>query len=191
MGFSQAVTLLALLTGPVGIWFGWWLAERSAHRRALESLETSDRAAEIDRVSATVILARQLAGTARSLAHGMYLKHRSQAAPEQLSETITEFNRVRDEYRNMVLKLRLLGPSWAVGPAQDVSTWSQRMLELIMRLQLGLRSNDIAQANSELPLMDAAVTTLTDAVSEHYNPNAAGLAPIVLVDDARPPRIDE
>jgi hypothetical protein len=158
--FEQTLTLLAVVLGPAGIWFGWWLSDRSATKRAEREAEAASRAAELDRVLRLIRLARRLESEARSLAHGMYLKSTRGVDQTQMKEMIGQFNDVRGQYREATLEVKVLGPKWLVGPADSIHAQGQDLTALIFRMQVKVTNDYVKDADTRITAMDAAVDEL-------------------------------
>lgn len=54
-----------------------------------------------------------------------------------------EFNRTRDAFRNSVLALRVLGPSWAVEGAERLDVEINKLAELAFTMQKGITAEHI------------------------------------------------
>lgn len=165
------------LLGPAGIVLGWWLNQRST--RALAD-EMDERATEADarkRVLDAVRLARQVSSGTRDLLHGMYLKHTTGVDREQHSAMMNEHNARRDQFRDAVLALRVLGPSWAVEKAERVDLLVNRLNELAFRMQQGLTNEQMQSVNTEIPQLDELVNAFVAEVGKHYNEAVTELPP--------------
>lgn len=92
---------------------------------------------------AAVRLARQVASGARDLLHAMYLKGVHRSAPAGLTEMMDEYNSTRDQFKDSLLALRVLGPSWAVEAAQRVDLLASRLTELAFVMQKNLTSEQV------------------------------------------------
>lgn len=165
MTLEQVVTLLI---GPVGIWFGWLLNQRSMRSGADRAARMAEQAEERERVLDTVRLARSAGGHLRSVLHGMYLKGTGNK-PVGFYEAIEELNRVVEEYRDAALALRLLGPSWAVGGADRINVEITRLMELSHLMQQNLTSDLVDSATRALPEYDRLVNEYVAGVSGQYN----------------------
>lgn len=165
------------LLGPAGIVLGWWLNQRST--RALAD-RIEERAADADarkRALDAVRLARQVSSSTRDLLHGMYLKHTSGINREQQTAMMDEHNARRDQFRDAVLALRVLGPSWAVEKAERVDLLANRLNELAFRMQEGLTNEQMQTVNTEIPQLDERVNAFVAEVGERYNESASELPP--------------
>lgn len=173
--FEQVVTIVALLTGPTGIWFGWWLAERSTEKRETHVEKAAREQAERTRALDLTRLARKLASEARSLAHAVYLKSAQRKVVHNLDGLFEDFNRVRGDYREAVLTTRVLGPSWIVEQAEAIEFKGQQMTQLILNMQQQFSRADVTRANAEIPEFDGLVDALVATLSDRYNDSASEL----------------
>lgn len=168
MEFAQLVALFALFAGPVGVYLGWRLSEKSARQRARDQELKEARRDDVERAVQLARSARRLSSMSRTLAHGYFLRSTQRVTESQLTQNISTFNRTRDEFRDRLLEVRLLGPSWVVVPAQRVDDFGQGMTELVMDMQREVTSSNVKQANSRIPEMDAALDELVAAISGQY-----------------------
>lgn len=166
--------IAAILLGPAGIWFGWWLNQRTTRTMTDRAEERAADREERERVLHAVRLARQVASSTRDLLHGMYLQGTGKSVP-QLQAHIDEHNTKRDGFRDAVLALRVLGPSWAVEGAERVDLLASRLSELVFVMQSGLKSEHVSSANTETPLLDGHVREFIASVAERYNIASAEL----------------
>ncbi len=167
-----------VLLGPAGIWFGWWLNQRSTQILANRVEERASKADERERSLEAARLARRVASGMRDLLHGMYLKGTGNALA-QLTDMMDEFNRDRDAFRDAVLALRVLGPSWAVAGTERVDLLASRLTELAFLMQNGLKAEHVDSANKEIPQLDERTSEFIAEVAERYNaaPSALSVPP--------------
>jgi hypothetical protein len=165
------------LLGPAGIVLGWWLNQRTLRGNAERQARQADEAAERKRVLDAVGLARDTASLIRSLLHGIHIKAQYRQAPHGFTEMMDEFNRTRDAYRNAVLTLRILGPSWSVEGAERLDVDINKFAELSFTMQKGIKSEHMAAVNSGLPELDRMLREYITTVSDHYNVTPSELPP--------------
>jgi hypothetical protein len=165
------------LLGPAGIWFGWWLNQRTLLGNAERQAQQADHAAERKRVLDAVSLTRDTASLVRSLLHGVHMKQQYQKAPPGLTEMMDEFNRTRDAFRNSVLALRILGPSWAVEGAELLDVEINKFAELAFTMQTGIKATHMTSVNEGLPELDRMLREYIATVSAHYNDASSELPP--------------
>lgn len=170
--------LLLALLGPAGIWFGWILNQRTAVRLAERADTQAALTAERERVLHAVRLARQVSSGSRDVLHGIYLKATGKApSSSQMEAMLAEYNVRRDALRDAVLTLRVQGPSWAVGPAEDIDLHVSRLNELAFVMQRGVQTAHMETINAEVPRLDALVNNFTAEVGQRYNDDARSLPP--------------
>lgn len=174
--FEQSVTVIALATGPAGIWFGWWLSDASAKRQATRESEAADADASRTRTIEAARLAQHLASGVRTLGHGFYLQ-KTGSNPAGMKEALGDFNATRSAYRQAVLELRVLGPSWAVEQAEEIEVTGQQMTDLLTKMQQRFISEHVRRLEEELPRMDAAVDEFIALLGQHFNPDPSALPP--------------
>ncbi|WP_345529717.1 hypothetical protein [Nocardioides endophyticus] len=165
------------LLGPAGIVLGWWLNQRTLRGNAERQVQQAHEASERQRVLDAVALARDTASLIRSLLHGIHIKAQYRQAPHGFTEMMDEFNRTRDAYRNAVLALRILGPSWSVEGAERLDVEINKFAELAFTMQKGIKSEHMTAVNSGLPELDRMLREYIATVSEHYNAAPAELPP--------------
>jgi hypothetical protein len=163
MSVEQVVTILI---GPAGIWFGWFLNQRSMRSGADRAARMAEQAEERERVIQTVRLARSASGQLRSVMHAMYLKGTG-TKPVGFHEAIDELNRAVDEFRDSALAMRVLGPSWAVAGAERINVEMTKLMELSHLMQ-NLTSAHVDSANRALPEFDQLLSDYVLEVSKHY-----------------------
>jgi hypothetical protein len=165
------------LLGPAGILLGWWLNQRTLQGSAEREAKRADEAAERQRVVDALRLGRDTASLVRSLLHGIYLKAQYGSPPKGLDEMMNEFNKVRDEFRNSVLALRILGPSWAVQGAEQLDVEMNKLAELAFIMQKGVKAEHMTSVNSGLPELDRMLRGYIADVSKRYNVVPSALPP--------------
>lgn len=168
--------VIALLIGPAGIWFGWFLNQRSTRSGADRAARIAEQTEERQRVLQTVRLARSAGGQLRSVLHAMYLKANGNK-PVGFHEAIEELNTVVDAYRDAALAMRVLGPSWAVAGAERINVEITKLMELSHLMQ-NLTSEHVESANRDLPEFDRLVAEYVFDVSNHYNADPHALPPL-------------
>ena len=170
MSLEQVVPILL---GPAGIWFGWFLNQRSMRSGADRAARMAEQAEERERVLQTVRLARSASGHLRSMLHAMYLKG-TVSKPVGFQQAIEELNTAVDEFRDSALAMRVLGPSWAVAGAERINVQMTKLLELCHLMQ-NLTTAHINSANRDLPELDQVIVDYVSSVSKHYNSDAHSL----------------
>ena len=165
--------LVTALLAPVGIWFGWFLNERSTRNGVERAARLADEAEERARVIQAVRQARAAGGQLRSVMHAMYLKGMG-SKPVGFQEAIEELNSNVDAFRDATLALRVQGPSWAVAGAERINVQLTRLMELSQLMQ-NLTSAHVDAVNRVLPEFDQIIYEYVSAVSQHYNSEAQGL----------------
>ncbi len=169
MNFKDTITVAATILGPAGIWFGWWLSERSARHRLDRAERAQAAGANAERAVEVVHWARRLASMSRSLSHGMYLRGTTGVRADQLTRMVTDFNQSRDHFRDAVLRARLLGPQWLLPAAAEVEEKGQALTSLIFDLQKKVTPGKTDEASKSIPEMDEAVEALATVVSQHLS----------------------
>ena len=165
------------LLGPAGIVLGWWLNQHTLKGNTERQAREADAAAERRRVLDTVGLARDTASLVRSLLHGIHMKAQYRQAPPGLVAMMDEFTRTRDAFRNSVLALRVLGPSWAVEGAERLDVEINKLAELAFTMQKGITAEHMTSVNAGLPDLDRMLREYIASVSDHYNAASCELPP--------------
>lgn len=165
------------LIGPAGIVLGWWLNQRTLRGTAERDAQRRDEAEARQRVLETVALARNTSGLIRSLLHGIYLKANAGTSPSGLAEMMDEFNHSKDAFRGAVLRLRVLGPSWAVEGAEAIDVEITKLAELGLLMQGSLRPEHMKSVNADLPKLAQMVNQYVTTVSNKFNAKPSELPP--------------
>ena len=134
MTFDHAVTLSAVVLGPAGIWFGWWLAERADDKRYLRSTREAEDQATTERVSRLLREGRRATGEFRALAHATHLG-KAVTSGDQFRATMGEFNSAWRSVEIELAEVELLGPSSILDAAQTMFEAGQRGISTLIRMQ--------------------------------------------------------
>lgn len=172
--FEEVITIAAVFTGPLGIYFGWLLSERSANKRIRQQSDIEEKAQVAARALAVCREAKRLAAMGRSLSHVTYL-HATGSETEMRKPLTDSYNQTRLDYRDAVLQTRALGPSWIVAQAEKVEFQGQVLTQILASISTRLLAADVERMNEEVPRLDAEVDKLVDIVTRQYNPDASTL----------------
>jgi hypothetical protein len=175
MEFEHLVTLLALVLGPTGIWFGWFLSERSATNRARRDAEEADRLQRQQRVLAIIRLAHRVEADGRDLGHAAYSRQSGRPYKgEQHDEIRRSFNEARAELADQVAEAHLLGPAWVVAPALELKADGQELVEIVSRMESRLTNADVDQIQERVTQMQGRLEDLvTEATKQLTSGSAA------------------
>ena len=176
--------VLTLALAPAGILLGWWLNQRSTRNTVTRAEQRADEAEERRRVLEALRLGRDAAGLIRSLLHAIHIKNQHNGrSPVGFSDAVAEFNKAKDAYRNAVLALRVLGPTWAVEHGETLDVEINKLSELALLMQKGQKKQYTESANADLPELDRLLASYVTTVSDHYNNLSHGLPEHRLMDD--------
>ncbi|WP_191564901.1 hypothetical protein [Janibacter melonis] len=169
--------LFTAVIGPAGIVLGWWLNQRTTQDAEARQADRADSAAERERVLRTAALAREAAGQMRTVLHGFYRQQVDQQKLVGFDDYVLRSGTTKEEFRDSVLALRVLGPSWAVGGAERIDVSLNKLVELGHLMQTATRPEHLDSAGAELPRLDEMVRDYIHTASSYYNGRVDDLPP--------------
>lgn len=153
---SEALGLVAVVIGPAGIWFGWWLSERSESKRHERATADAERQAELDRVGLIVREARAFAGEARGFAYAVYARGAYRVGSTQREKGADDANRAWRALEVTLTECELLGPAWIAPAAQPFLDTGRECMGTLARLQQRFTAEDVTLVQEQLEALDAA-----------------------------------
>lgn len=170
MKFEQVVTLVALAIGPTGVWFGWWLSERTEALRHKRIADDGARSATQQRVVNVVRLARQCGGDLRGLAHGTFARATGQPiSGDQMRGDTDKFNLAWRQLETEIAESEILGPDWVAPGCVTIMDIGRELMEIMGRMQQRLVAADSDLVQVKLAEFDSAVDALTKSAKANLS----------------------
>lgn len=154
---DDVVKAAAVLLGPAGIWFGWWLSERSEGKRhARAERAEADREVRA-RVATTAREARRFAGEALGFAHSVYLARTRRAELTDADrESVGRANEAWRVLQATLAEAAVFGPAWLDEASAEFVEAGRAYMATIARLQTNFTAADVTLVQDQLKELDAA-----------------------------------
>lgn len=166
-----ALSLVAVVIGPAGIWFGWWLSERSERNRHDRASADAERQAELDRVGLILREARAFAGEARGFAYAVYARGAYRAGSMTQGErSADDANRAWRALETTLTECELLGPDWMAPAAQPFVDKGRECMGTLARLQQRFTAEDVTLIQEQLEQLDAAHAAMLEKARTELRP---------------------
>lgn len=176
MTFDQWVTVIALGIGPVGIlagiFFGWWLSQRSDEKRDQRTAADQRGREQATRVVAIVDTAQRIVSDMTSLIHAEIMTHNQRPVDvEQFREVVRALNTTRSRLGLLAAEAAVFGPSWASEAVNKIHEGQNEAALLLESIQRQLNDADVDAALERIAAVEADIDRL---VVEAQGAYAAG-----------------